>query len=357
MDSQEGLLGHGASTSSLQPRKNPPRAAAAKSLSKSAPKNPSGIRRATKESQKASLRLGTKTKIPESAAAEKAANQPAKRVKRPNVMAKKSAQKSTPGSVGVQKKTSSAKIRKSAGKAEPEKGATGKKAKAGKTSNKKEGVGRKGGNQKETVASGSGQKGVAKKKTKPRAKPKKRRRILTPEEVLNKLKNAGVKKLDKVSGCLKAAILRGFMQLDCAEDLKAVILDGACEACDRKIKVTMKKILYQKDWGLDEYTGLSDDAPIRCAGCSQRFFVGEMCTGEPQLLWCKWMNHCNKCPFFGICIRESRDIHCDTCDEHYYCGASRQQVCATCHPEEDARYLENLMGPKLFPHNAASGVG
>ncbi|XP_055351260.1 uncharacterized protein LOC129597651 [Paramacrobiotus metropolitanus] len=166
-----------------------------------------------------------------------------------------------------------------------------------------------------------------------------KRNPLNVDQLMEKLKNAGVDNLEKVSGCVKAGIAKGLIKLDSPADLDKVIATAVCSEilpsdCNHLIKATLKMAMHQKDWGGDEYNFVSYEHPVTCGGCGEGYFVSWVCSGKPDICYSKYMSHCNKCPNFGVCIGECREIHCDNCGQHYYAGSQKQMPCS-CDPRLD----------------------
>ncbi|XP_055351283.1 uncharacterized protein LOC129597665 isoform X2 [Paramacrobiotus metropolitanus] len=164
---------------------------------------------------------------------------------------------------------------------------------------------------------------------------------MTGDQVLEKLRRLGVENLDKVSGCVKAGIARGFIKLETASDLDKVIVAKTGNKilptdCTHKVEATVKMVLHQKDWGGDEYNCIKNEHPVYCGKCGEGYFVSWICGGEPTLCYSKHMNHCKKCPDLGVCLGCCREDHCDRCGKHYFAGSMRDMPC-DCDEVEETR--------------------
>ena len=154
---------------------------------------------------------------------------------------------------------------------------------------------------------------------------------LSCAEVDRRLEALGVS-ADKASRCVKAAIMNGFIKItgEDKKELKQVVLSGEWWLCGHNLKATLKDLLEQSD-----YAGISNEenAPVvckrkKCGDVEGRAYVTGICEGKPSFDTGKSHNHCWKCPGFGQCIGDYREVHCDGCGKHYFGGAYEAYYCS-----------------------------
>lgn len=164
------------------------------------------------------------------------------------------------------------------------------------------------------------------------------------ERVHDLLASLGVERPKEVSSCVKAAILNSFVKLlPTSEDpegkygLDQVIATGECFDCDKRLKCTVRDVLYQPDYAGLDYEDGRENATFRCDGeeCGG-IYVTDICCGSPQFDSGKFHNHCTQCPRFGMCIGDYREQHCDGCGKHYFAGSGGQFDCPSCGESGDA---------------------
>ena len=148
------------------------------------------------------------------------------------------------------------------------------------------------------------------------------------EDQVHKLLNAlGVSDLKKVSTCLKAAIINGYvLLLQPKEDplglfgLDQVLLKGKCldpdRDCKQKVTCRVRDILYQPDNGID-YADGGPAATLRCTEFCPGIYVTRLCLGTPEFENGKFHNHCAEHFKFGYCIGDYQNCHCPKCGGHY----------------------------------------
>jgi len=172
---------------------------------------------------------------------------------------------------------------------------------------------------------------------------KRRMNSLSCVEVYELLTKAGVKDPKKVSSCVKASIMAGYIKMTGSEeDLKQTVVSGTFGDwyCGHEVNVTLEQLLYQPDYagfdyedGLrnatvicDKHEMLEDDEEAKNnkgddKECEEgRTYVTRVCQGFPDLDCGKSHNHCTECPGFGDCIHDYRNVHCWDCGEHYFSG-------------------------------------
>jgi len=175
--------------------------------------------------------------------------------------------------------------------------------------------------------------------------------VLSVEEVNRRLQALGIplKKLkkpeaclawereEKVSKCVRAAIQRGYIELkgEDKEELNQVIFQ--CKfpdwTCGHSKDVKLCDVLYQPDYGGDDYEDGSLNATVVCEepDCKRkkeedyghgqgRTYLTNICEGRPSEDSGKFHNHCPECPGFGVCIGDYREAHCHKCNKHYFLG-------------------------------------
>jgi len=135
--------------------------------------------------------------------------------------------------------------------------------------------------------------------------------------------------------CTKAAIMRGHIKLSGEEgDLEKVVHKDKGD-CGHMIKATLGDLLKQPDYSNYDYE--LKKVTVICEKCGEaniegRTYVTNICEGEPRFDDGKFHNHCTKCPGFGMCIDDYREVHCDRCGKHYFRGNSGFP-CPKCNPE------------------------
>jgi len=133
--------------------------------------------------------------------------------------------------------------------------------------------------------------------------------------------------------CTKAAIMRGHIKLSGEEgDLEQVVHEDKGE-CGHLIKATLGDLLKQPDYSNYDYD--LKNVTVICKKCGEdnmegRTYVTNICEGEPRFDDGKFHNHCTKCPGFGMCIDDYREVHCDRCGHHYFAGSSGGFPCSNC---------------------------
>lgn len=166
----------------------------------------------------------------------------------------------------------------------------------------------------------------------------KRRRYRSQKQVHELLKTLGIKDPTSVSACLKEGIRREFIKLsppledpDGKFGLDQILVTDMCCQCSRRVIARVRDVLEQQEVGYDYEDG-APNSKLRCPEDCCGFYVTNMCTGTPKLDTGKFHNHCTKCPSFGRCLNDYREVHCPKCNKHYY---GRGIVkCIRCHPEQ-----------------------
>ncbi|KAI6646696.1 hypothetical protein LOD99_12817 [Oopsacas minuta] len=160
--------------------------------------------------------------------------------------------------------------------------------------------------------------------------PPHKRKIISKAEVNKDLIHAGVRDVDDVCLCLKAALRKGYYSLKGKNPLNQVILTQFCPICtkDDPIIVKLDDVLYQSNRG-NFYCGFESE--VECTGCETQLAVKGICRGCPVLNSGKQYNHCEMCPGFGKCIGDYRNSHCDSCDRHYFAGCLGEYTCSLCY--------------------------
>eukprot|EP01005_Ploeotia_sp_CARIB1_P001335 NODE_273_length_1038_cov_470.664105_g266_i0.p1 GENE.NODE_273_length_1038_cov_470.664105_g266_i0~~NODE_273_length_1038_cov_470.664105_g266_i0.p1 ORF type:complete len:250 (-),score=55.29 NODE_273_length_1038_cov_470.664105_g266_i0:124-873(-) len=145
-----------------------------------------------------------------------------------------------------------------------------------------------------------------------------RRTALSVQAVNKMLQDLGVKNPDKCSKCLRAGIQRRHINMN--DGLDSVVAHVRCENCDVNWKVTVNDVLYQPECGHDYEDG-SEAATATCPN-DCKWYITQMCSGNPQADSGKFHNHCTECPGFGKCMGDYREAHCFDCGKHFFCGLS-----------------------------------
>ena len=171
---------------------------------------------------------------------------------------------------------------------------------------------------------------------------------LSCAEVDRRLEALGVS-ADKASRCVKAAIQKGFIKITGKDkkELKQVVLSEKW-VCDHVLKATLEDLLEQSDYA---GTCNEENAPIRCKRkkCLEedegnfecRAYVTGICEGKPSFDYGKSHNHCWKCPGFGQCIGDYREVHCDGCGKHYFGGSYEAYYCSCKKGREEKKEFGN----------------
>ena len=141
-----------------------------------------------------------------------------------------------------------------------------------------------------------------------------------------------------MSACLKEGIHREFIKLsppledpDGKFGLDQILVTDVCCHCSRRVTAKVRDVLEQQEVGDDHEDG-TPNSKVRCPEDCCGFYVTKMCKGTPKLVTGKFHNHCTKCPGFGRCLSDYREVHCPKCNKHYY-GTDILQ-CIRCHPEQ-----------------------
>ena len=149
----------------------------------------------------------------------------------------------------------------------------------------------------------------------------KRPGVLTAEEVVQKLRLAGVEgvelksdkgddKRPRVSGvrnrCLLAGIQNGHVKLCTEGGLKQVLHEGSCHGCSARVVCTLEDALDQPCYGGDDYEDGSQEGAVICESCEEGNYITDLCCGKPSFDSGKFHNHCTDCPGFGTCIGDYR---------------------------------------------------
>jgi hypothetical protein len=170
---------------------------------------------------------------------------------------------------------------------------------------------------------------------------------LSCAEVDRRLEALGVS-ADKASRCVKAAIMKGFIKITGKDkkELKQVVHSEKWQ-CGHILKATLKDLIEQSD-----YAGISNEenAPVLCKSkkCAEeegsfegRAYVTGICEGKPSFDYGKSHNHCWKCPGFGQCIGDYREVHCDGCGKHYFGGFYEAYYCSCKKGREEKKEFGN----------------
>jgi len=147
---------------------------------------------------------------------------------------------------------------------------------------------------------------------------------------------------NQVSGCVKVAMAKGLISLTGRKsDLDQLIIEG--EYDDHKYEVYLKNLLYQPDYGGNEYEEGARDSPVICTCCQDdteeydykhHCYVTRICQGNPTFDSGKFHNHCTDCSGFGQCIGDCRNAHCPKCGCHWFTGFSGMR-CTNCGGDSD----------------------
>lgn len=171
------------------------------------------------------------------------------------------------------------------------------------------------------------------------------------KKVDDKFKELGIDNIDKVSYCLKAGILNGFVKLSDKASLDEKIFTGECEGCSGKLSASVRDILYQADYGgngtylITSHKNFlvyeEEGGPIKCPHCEDGFghFVTDICCGDAHFDSGKFHNHCKDCPNFGYCIGDYREQHCLGCGQHYH-GCGGYFPCPNCGDNKAPRKMK-----------------
>eukprot|EP01129_Flabellula_baltica_P015079 TRINITY_DN7450_c0_g1_i1.p1 TRINITY_DN7450_c0_g1~~TRINITY_DN7450_c0_g1_i1.p1 ORF type:complete len:268 (+),score=57.36 TRINITY_DN7450_c0_g1_i1:38-841(+) len=156
---------------------------------------------------------------------------------------------------------------------------------------------------------------------------------MTLDQVHTLLKDCGIDEPEDVNLCLKAGIARRYVRISDSASLDAVFYRGPCWRCRAEVTVSVREILYQKD-----YPGITilEDAVVSCARCFGIIYVTRICEGKPQLDSGEHHNHCTECDGFGVCIGDWKTRHCWGCGEHYFYNFGENE----CECEKDDAFYQ-----------------
>lgn len=136
-------------------------------------------------------------------------------------------------------------------------------------------------------------------------------------EVFDLLKKLGVEDFSNLSKCLLSGLMSGCIEVPEGADLDTTMFEFKGIHCEHKVIVTMRKLLYQRDYGGDDYEDNGERATVWCESHGEgeddcelgRYYVTSLCEGRPSLDSGKFHNHCDGCPGFGRCLGDYR-CHC-----------------------------------------------
>jgi len=155
---------------------------------------------------------------------------------------------------------------------------------------------------------------------------KARHEMISCHEVERLLGKLGVDP-EKASNCIKAAIMRGHINIKGEEgDLDMVVHQEKGPWCGHMIQAKLGDLLEQPDYAGLDYEDGCQEATVVCGECDEddwegRTYVTQLCVGQGRLDNGKFHNHCVKCPGFGICIGDYRNSHCNRCGDHPFVGS------------------------------------
>jgi len=143
---------------------------------------------------------------------------------------------------------------------------------------------------------------------------KRRPEQLKCTEVVSLLTDLGVKDCSRVSKCLLSGLQAGFIKLPEGGNLDTVLFELGGNWCNHLFKITLRKLLFQPDFGGTDYEELQD-VTVFCEShgeeygdCEEgRTYVINLCSRQPTLDNGKFHNHCGGCPGFGRCLNDSRN--------------------------------------------------
>ena len=101
------------------------------------------------------------------------------------------------------------------------------------------------------------------------------------------------------------------------------LITDSCADCGRSKRVRIKHVLRQRDYAGMDYEDGGQDAAVQCSsGDCGGIYVTGICRGQPRFDSGKFHNHCTQCPGFGECLGDYREAHCSKCGGHWFAGNS-----------------------------------
>ena len=169
------------------------------------------------------------------------------------------------------------------------------------------------------------------------------------------LRNAGVKRPENTSPCIRAGLARGHFgfeftgaaaQLDTEIPFPCFGEDSDADGCKGN-KVSIRRLLRQPAQGAG-YGEIGSPAAAKCAGCGAGAYL-LICRGSRggKMDWDagSGATHCEECPGLGMCIGDSRNAHCHECGGHPFVGSMGRFLCRCATPRRIAAAA--LLGDRI----------
>jgi len=141
---------------------------------------------------------------------------------------------------------------------------------------------------------------------------------LSCRDVHDLLKKMGVKNTTNTSRCIRAAIMRKFIDVTGDKsDLDKVVFRSKAK-CGHMFGATLRHLLYQPDHpkDVDKRQDQLKCQYAKCTAGDMNIYVAGFCMNEPTATDGKRLHHCVGCPAFGRCLFDSRVSHFDVSGKH-----------------------------------------
>jgi len=141
---------------------------------------------------------------------------------------------------------------------------------------------------------------------------------LSCRDVHDILKKMGVKDVTNTSRCIRAAIMRKFINITGDKsDLDKVIFRSKAK-CGHVFGATLRQLLYQPDHpkDVDKREHKLKCQYASCTGGDMSIYVAGLCVEDARVTDGKLLHHCVGCPAFGRCLFDIRKSHYDVSGKH-----------------------------------------
>ena len=131
-----------------------------------------------------------------------------------------------------------------------------------------------------------------------------RQKCRTLNQVHTFLKNMGVENPEEASCCIKEGIRKEFIKLLLPKEdsqgsfgLDQVLCTGLCKLCSHHVTAKLRDALFQGN----RFKDGAPNSKVRCSNCNTRYYVKDVCRGDPKLHNDEYYHHCLQYPAFGQC--------------------------------------------------------
>ena len=124
--------------------------------------------------------------------------------------------------------------------------------------------------------------------------------------------------VDKVSLCVKAAIMKGLIKITGKDknELSQIVHSEIWWLCGHRIDARLRDLLEQPDYAGTDFLDGGEDATVFCKvpGCAEkndrgegRVYVTGICEGKPTFDTGRAHNHCTMMRFFKTFIEQQKE--------------------------------------------------